>query len=255
MLLARVCALGDRATGFGIMNLLTRRSFALASVVVLALSAAACGDKEPEQRKTFIEFLQVRILERPGVRVPKLTDEEASKFGPYAGHFNVMRGFTDNPEMTGLAKQMQQVTQRVSLNSVQELVDNRGALRSVKDDLGKLTVAMNKALADTLKERDGLKQPDDLKVVYDKAFEKNVLGPARSFNETVPMVVDIAEAGIKLADYVEANRSKVTMQGKTVSGKDAKTQRELDNLVKNLAATAPKFQDAQRRLRIVLQGS
>ena len=57
------------------------------------------------------------------------------------------------------------------------------------------------------------------------------------------------------ADYVEANRSKVTMQGKTVSGKDAKTQRELDNLVKNLAATAPKFQDAQRRLRIVLTGS
>jgi len=178
-----------------------------------------------------------------------------SKFGPYAAHYNVTRGFTNNPEMEGLAKQMQQVTQRVSLNSVQELVDNRGALRSVKDDLGKLTVAMNKALADTLKERDGLKQPDDLKVVYDKAFEKNVLGPARSFNETVPMVVDIAEAGLKLADYVDANRSKVTMQGKTVSGKDAKTQRELDNLVKNLAATAPKFQDAQRRLRIVLTGS
>ena len=237
------------------MNLLTRRSFALAGIVVLALSAAACGDKEPEQRKAFIEFLQVRIVDRPGVRVPKLTDDEVSKFGPYAAHYNVTRGFTNNPEMEGLAKQMQQVTQRVSLNSVQELVDNRGALRSVKDDLGKLTVAMNKALADTLKERDGLKQPDDLKVVYDKAFEKNVLGPARSFNETVPMVVDIAEAGLKLADYVDANRSKVTMQGKTVSGKDAKTQRELDNLVKNLAATAPKFQDAQRRLRIVLTGS
>jgi hypothetical protein len=50
-------------------------------------------------------------------------------------------------------------------------------------------------------------------------------------------------------------RSKVTMQGKVVSGKDARTQRELDNLVKNLAASAPKFLDAQRRLRIVLQGS
>lgn len=237
------------------MELFTRRSFALAGIVMLALSAAACGDNEPEQRKAFIEFLQTRIIDRPGVRVPRLTDEEVKKIGPYAGHFNVMRGFTDNPEMTGLAKQMQEVTKRVSIASIQGLVDNRGALRSVKDDLGKLTVAMNRVLADTLKERDGLKQPDDLKAIYDKVFEKNVVAPARSFNEVVPMVVGIAEAGLKFADFIDANRGKVTMQGTMVGGKDAKTQRELDILVKNLAAQAPKFQDAQRRLRIVLQGS
>ena len=146
------------------------------------------------------------------------------------------------------------MTKRVSITSIQGLIDNRGALRSVKDDLGKLTVAMNRVLADTLKERDGLKQPDDLKAIYDKVFEKNVLAPARSFNEIVPMVVGIAEAGLKLADFIDANRGKVTMQGTMVSGKDAKTQRELDILVKNLAAQAPSFQDAQRRLRIVLQG-
>lgn len=237
------------------MQLLTRRGFALAGIVVLALSAAACGDNEPEQRKVFIEFLQTRIIDRPGVRVPKLTDEDVKKFGPYAGHFNVMRGFTNNPEMEGLAKQMQQVTQRVSITSIQGLVDNRGALRSVKDDLGKLTEAMNRELAKTTAERAALKQPDDLKAIYDKTFEKNVLAPARSFNEVVPMVVGIAEAGLKLADFIDANRGKVTMQGTMVSGKDAKTQRELDILVKNLAAQAPKFQDAQRRLRIVLQGS
>lgn len=237
------------------MHTFTRRGFAIAGVVMLALGAAACGDKEPEQRKAFIEFLQTRTIDRPGVRVPKLTDDEVSKFGPYVAHYNVIRGFTENPEMTATAKQMQDVTKRVSLNSVQELVDNRGALRSVKDDLGKLTVAMNKVLADSVKERDMLKQPDDLKAVYDKTFEKNVLAPARGFNETVPMVIDIAEAGLKLADYVDANRSKVTIQGRAVSGKDARTQREIDNLVKNLAAQGPKFQDAQRRLRVVLTGS
>ncbi len=246
---------GAGPPGFGIMNLLTRRSFALAGIVVLALSAAACGDNEPEQRKAFIEFLQTRIIDRPGVRVPRLTDEEVKNFGPYVGHFNVMRGFTDNPEMTGLAKQMQEVTKRVSITSIQGLVDNRGALRSVKDDLGKLTEAMNRELAKSNAERTALKQPDDLKAVYDKTFEKNVLAPARGFNEVVPMVVGIAEAGLKLADFIDANRSKVTMQGTMVSGKDAKTQRELDILVKNLTSQGPKYQDAQRRLRIVLQGS
>jgi hypothetical protein len=237
------------------MYLLTRRGFALAGVVLLALSVTACGDKEPEQRKAFIAFLQTRIVDKPGVHVPKLTDGEVSSLGSYIAHFNVISGFTNNPDMEAIAKQMAQVTQRVSLNSIQELIDNRGALRSVKDDLGKLTVAMNSNLEKTMRERDGLKQPDDLKAVYDKAFDKDVLAPVRAINETVPLVVDIADAALKFADYIDANRGKVTIQGKSVGGKDARTQREIDNLVKNLSAQAPKFQDAQRRLRIVLTGS
>jgi hypothetical protein len=237
------------------MHTFTRRGFAIAGVVTLALFAAACGDDEPKQRSDFTEFLRTRILDKPGVRAPKLSDEEVKKFGPYLAHYNVIRGFTNNPEMEGIAKQMQQVTQRVSLNSVQDLVDNRGALRSVKDDLGKITVAMNRVQADAIKQRDTLKQPDDLKAVYDRAFDKNVIEVGRAFNEAVPLVIAIAESGIQLADYVDTNRSKVTIQGRNVGGKDARTQREIDNLVKNLAAQGPKFQDAQRRLRVVLTGS
>jgi hypothetical protein len=237
------------------MHTFTRRGFAVAGVVMLALSAAACGDDEPQQRSDFTTFLRDRILDKPGVRAPKLSDEEVKKFGPYVAHYNVIRGFTNNPEMEGIAKQMQQVTQRVSLNSVQDLVDNRGALRSVKDDLGKITVAMNKVQADAIQQRDALKQPDDLKSVYNRAFDKNVIDVARAFNEAVPVVIAIAESGIALGEYVDANRSKVTIQGKNVGGKDSKTQREIDNLVKNLASQAPKFQEAQRRLRVVLTGS
>lgn len=237
------------------MTVINRRWAPVLAVLLLAVGLTACGDKEPEQRKAFIAFLQTRIVDKPGIHIPKLTDDEASAFGPYVAHFNVIRGFTENPEMESIAKQMQQVTQRVSLNSIQDLVNNRAALRSVKDDLGKLTVAMNKALAITMKERDGLKQPEDLRPVYDKAFEKDVLAPVRGFNETVPLVVDIAEATLKLADYIDANRGKVTIQGKSVGGNDPKTAREVDNLVKNLSSQAPKFQDAQRRLRLVIQGN
>jgi hypothetical protein len=215
----------------------------------------ACGDNEPEQRKAFMAFLQTRIIDKPGVHVPKPNDADIKSFGPYTAHSAVITGFTSNPEMTGLGAKMQQVTQRVSITSIQDLVDNRGALRSVKDDLTKLTEAMNRELAKTNVERAALKQPDDLKAVYDKAFEKDVLAPVRGFNETVPLVVNIAEAALKLGDYVDVNRSKVTMQGKSVSGKDPKTARELDILVKNLSAQAPRFQEAQRRLRMTLQGN
>lgn len=235
--------------------MLTRRAFAFAVAVALALPVAACGDNEPEQRKAFIAFLQTRIVDKPGVHVPKLTSEESGRFGPYVAHFDVIRGFAENPELESLGRRMREVTQRVTLTSVQDLVDNRVTLRSVKDDLGRITVAMNAALEKIIRERDALKQPADLKSVYDKAFEKDVLAPARAFNETVPLAVGIAESALKLADYIDANRSKVIIQGRNIGGKDAKTAREVDNLVKNLSAQGPKFQDAQRRLGAIITGS
>src|SRR3954466_16238353 len=112
------------------MHLFSRSGFALAAVVTLALLTAACGDNEPEQRKAFITFLQTRIVDKPGVHVPKLTDDELGRFGPYAAHYNVIRDFTSNPEMEGIGKQVGQVTQRVRLTSVRGLVYNRPTFRS-----------------------------------------------------------------------------------------------------------------------------
>ena len=58
------------------MKFLFRPIVALA--LALPLLLAACGDKEPEQRAAFTQFLQTRIIDKPGVRVPQLTAEERS---------------------------------------------------------------------------------------------------------------------------------------------------------------------------------
>ena len=49
----------------------------LAAVLVAAFGIAAC-DSEPAQRKAFIEFLQTRIVGKPGVHVPKPAAEQLS---------------------------------------------------------------------------------------------------------------------------------------------------------------------------------
>ncbi len=237
------------------MHSFTRRGFALAGITVLAVFLSGCGDNEPEQRKAFIAFLQTRIVDKAGVHVPQLTDDEKNSFGPYVDHFAVITAFTDNPEMMATGAKMQTITQRVSLNSIQDLVDHRADLKSVSDDLAKVQETMNRELAKSTAARTALKQPDDLKAVFDKAFEKDVAAPVRAFNETFPIVADIAAAGIKLGDYVDSHRSKVTMSGRSVGGEDPQTAKELDILVKNLAAQAPRFQEAQRHLRSILQGS
>jgi hypothetical protein len=114
---------------------------------------------------------------------------------------------------------------------------------------------MNKLFAATNAARAALKQPDDLKAVFDKAYEKDVGAPVRGFNETIPIVMDIAAAALKLADYVDSHRSAVTVSARSVGSKDPQTAKDLDALVKNLTRLDPVFRDAQRRLGIVLQGS
>ena len=50
------------------------RVFLLPFMLLLMMFAlSGCGDKEPAQRKAFIDFLQTRILDKPVLAVPQLT--------------------------------------------------------------------------------------------------------------------------------------------------------------------------------------
>ncbi len=236
------------------MQTFTRRGFALGTVLILALSAAACGDNEPEQRKAFMSFLQTRIVDKSGVHIPKLTDEEKKSFGPYVDPYAVIPGFSDNPELLDIAKKMQQATQTVGLTSVQALIDHRKDLKDVGDYLAKAQEVMARELTKTNAARAALKQPDDLKAVFDKAFDKDVTIPARGFIETMPIVVDIANAALKLVDYIESHRATVNVSARSVGGKDPQTAKDLEVLVKDLQRLNTPFEAARRRMNAALNG-
>jgi hypothetical protein len=237
------------------MTVFSRRAASFAALVMLAAGLAACGDSEADQRKAFIDFLQTRVIQRIGVHIPVPTPGENSSFGPYAAHYAVITDFVNNPVMAAIGEKIEKVMKTASLNSLQDLVDHRAEYRAVSDELRKLREAINTELAKTDAAKAALKQPDDLRAVYDKAYEKLVTAPVRGFNEVLPIVDEIAAASLKLGDYINANRDRITMSGKSLAGKDAQTVRELNELVRALTAYAPRYQDAQRRLRIILTGS
>jgi hypothetical protein len=61
---------------------LNRRAFALTGTLVLALATAGCFDNEPQQRRAFIAFLQTRIIDKPGLHIPIMSDHDVADFGP-----------------------------------------------------------------------------------------------------------------------------------------------------------------------------
>jgi hypothetical protein len=221
--------------------------------VLIAAATTACFDNEPAQRKAFITFLQTRVIDRPGVRIPNPSAEEIKSIGPYQAHFKVITDFTGDPALTAMAGKMR--SGLPNLTNIQSVIDNRDTLRKTSAEMGDLTRVMNDRYAATQKARDALKQPDDLKLVYDKAFDKTVTAPVNGFREAVPVAQAIIVAAANLADYVVSHKDSVRIAGGQLQPANARAQAELVPLVNAIAAQGGKFNEAQRKLHIILTGN
>ncbi len=71
----------------------------LALFMVMQLNA--CGDKEPEQRKAFIDYLQNTVM-LSGARLPALSEDQQKKFSNYKGN-------SDYAILVGFSQQMARV--------------------------------------------------------------------------------------------------------------------------------------------------
>jgi hypothetical protein len=225
----------------------------LAFALIAATTTACFGDNEPEQRKAFITFLQTRVIDRPGVRIPNPSADEVKALGPYNAHFKVITDFTGDPGLTAMADKLR--SGLPNLSNIQSVIDNRDSLRKTSAEMGNLVRTMNDTYAATQKARDALKQPDDLKAIYDKAFNKTVTAPVNGFREAVPLAQAIIEAAANLGDYVANNKDKVRISGGQLQPTSARAQAELTPLVNAVAAHGAKFNEAQRKLRAIIAGN
>lgn len=55
-------------------------------IVIATIVLAGCGANDGQQRAAFISFLQTRIVDKPGIHVPRLTDDERERLRCYAEH-------------------------------------------------------------------------------------------------------------------------------------------------------------------------
>ncbi|CAB3647321.1 MAG: DUF3053 domain-containing protein [Achromobacter sp.] len=220
--------------------------------LALPLVLAACGSKEPEQRAAFTQFLQTRIVDKPGVRVPKLTEEEKKSFGDYAAHYAVITDF--NAAMDASVKPMGNLMQKGAVRSLNDVIARRDDIKTVQAALKDMGEALGKEQAKADAARAQLKQPDDLKAVYDKAYAKTVTVPADTFREVLPQISGTLDSSLKVADYVEAHKAQIDLSGPMPKVQDPTVLAELNKLLQELTAQAQKVQAAQTRLQAVMLG-
>ncbi|QEN89787.1 DUF3053 domain-containing protein [Labrys sp. KNU-23] len=202
----------------------------------LALFLAACFSKEPEQRKAYIEFLQSRIIDnKDETTFPAMTSRQEEAFGPYVDSFKIMATFFDGMnERTGVGRNA--TKSPMSLPGAPELIADPTLLDKFSASF--LQRARETKIlvdtADTAKAR--LQLPDDLKAVYDKAYDRTVSKRGRDWANLEPQWTGVTDQMKKLVAFVRQNQSKIQVQGSGLLTDDPAILAQMQGILKDLYA-------------------
>jgi hypothetical protein len=224
-----------------------------AAALLVVIGLVACGDGEATQRKAFIEFLHTRIIAKPGIHVPKLTDAETAALGEYAKHYAVIADFNGKLDQA-VSQPLQRALEAGAPRSLDDLVARRSDIAAVSAGFAQVRAALDRELAAADAAHAALKQPDELKPVFDAAYERDVTRPAQAMIEIFPDVDDATRSILALADFLDRHRDKVKIEGPTIRVADPALQRPLSALVDSLRAKQEAIQKAKQRLHAVAVG-
>jgi hypothetical protein len=238
----------------GAMDMIMRRAtMAWAAIAIVALALAGCGSSEPAERAAFVTFLQTRVIDKPGVHVPRLTDEERDRLGAYGDHYAVIAEFNKAMD-DSVSPKFKAAISSGAIRSLEDVVTRRAELQSAKAGIAAMSGALDDSLARADAARAKLDQPAEVKPVYDKAYDRLVTQPAAAFKDIVPVMDTVLGEAIELGRYIEEHRSSVRLSGPLIETSDPAVRAAINAKLESLQAKQRAVQSAQARLRSVVYG-
>jgi len=231
-----------------------RASLTLVWIVIASLFLAGCGGNEGQQRAAFTEFLKTRILDKPGLHVPKLTDEEKASFGPYAAHYAIITDFNKAMDES-VSPKLSGAMEAGAIRSLADVVSARARLEAARAGINEMGSALTTALAQADAAHAKLDQPVDLKATYDKAYARLVTEPAASFKDIVPVIDKAMGDAISLSQYIDEHRSSVRVSGPNIETRNPAVQSAINEKLSAIQSDQQAVQAAQSRVRSIMYGS
>jgi hypothetical protein len=233
---------------------MTRR-FALGlAALAMTLTLAACGGGgEAEQAKAFQEFLQTRILDKKGIRMPRPTEEQRTAFGRFATDYDVIVKFNDTLS-DAMGTKLPEIMRRGNVTSAALLVERRDDVAAAREALAGVNKTMESALAEANAAKEKINQPDGLKSVYDSAYAKLVSVPAATVPPVWKALDEALGVSVELADFLIANKAKFQFNGPGVQTGDAKLLAEFNEHIGAMRKAGDSVNEAQRTMRKLISG-
>ena len=214
---------------------------------------SACGNSDADQQHAFIAFLQSRIIDKPGMHVPRPTPDEIKEWPNYVAQYAIIVDFNDGVSQH-VTTPMKQAVAGGTVASLQDLVTRRGDLLAMRQGMGEIRTALDRQLATATAAHTALSQPAELKAAFDAAYRRDVAGPAEAFQQALPAAEDALASSIDVGDFLAQHGSKVVLDGGQVQVSDSNLQKELSARLATMNAKAQAAQTAQQRLQTLVRG-
>ena len=120
------------------------RWFAAMAALLMVVSLSGCFDKEGDQRKAFIDFLQNTAM-RSGERLPTLTADQKKQFGPFVSDYAVIYGYSQQVSQAMDAGLRPVVDSVNAIRVPQDYMTQREPLRQANGSLGVLSQQLQNA--------------------------------------------------------------------------------------------------------------
>jgi hypothetical protein len=189
--------------------------------LLIAIVTIGCTSREPIQRRAFIVFLQTQILDRKQVfPLPELTSENRRALGPYVSDYQIFSDFySDMRKARQSLRSALKIQNRA--NNPKNLLENLQELSTQTAELPKIRRTLSDNLQKAQVSRSGLKQPNDLKLIYDRAFDKAITTPADNMRNII-LRMEIQFLSLEdIGHFLNDNQTNLTISGVDVKFKDS----------------------------------
>ena len=219
------------------------RWFASVMALLMVVSLSGCFDKEGDQRKAFIDFLQNTVM-RSGEHLPALTTDQKKQFGPLVTDYAILYGYSQQVNQAmdeGLRPGVDSVN---AIRVPQDYMTQREPLRQANGSLGVLSQQLQNAKMQADAAHSALKQGDDLKPVFDQAYEKIVTRPADALQPLIPAAQIFTQQLVQVGDFVAQQGTQVGFAANGIQFPTSQQASQYNSLIGPLASQHQAFTQA-----------
>ena len=219
------------------------RWFAPLAALLMVVSLSGCFDKEGDQRKAFVDFLQNTVM-RSGERLPTLTADQKKQFGPFVSDYAILYGYSQQVNQA-MDSALRPVVDSVNAIRVpQDYVTQRGPLRDLNGSLGVLGQQLQNAKLQADAAHGALKQADDLKPVFDQVYKKVVTTPADALQPLIPAAQIFTQQLVQVGDFVAQQDTQVSFVANGIQFPTSQQASQYNSLIGPLASQHQAFNQA-----------
>ena len=209
--------------------------------------AGACRKNEQEQRKAFIEFLETDVIAATGTDRVRMSDDIRKKVGEYGRHFDVIATYAK--ELSDINARLTGEKTRIAAHGsvpMEKLGSERARIEQIVAAFSRSAQHVDavKAKADAARAALKLKQPEDLRAAFDRAYEKEVSGYAEASQALYAVQKDFYAEALRMGAFIEKHRDKIHFRNKTVTIDEQALLHAYNTLQKSLQEKSQKMQAA-----------